>query len=205
MVRLLHPFFIRSPLKHQGLTSSPWLVGFKDAHNEFERSLAAFLGQPSAILCAQDFACVTSVIPSFAKRGDYLIVDSLVNFAVLKGCQVSRSIIRFYKHGDMSSLEQVLESVDREARRKDKLTRRFIVTEGLFEYDGWICNLERIVALKKKYKARLILDESYSLGVLGATGRGVTELWGVSVRIFFYHVSFCLLTDRMSSDLSTGV
>lgn len=177
----------------------------EDAHNEFERNLAAFLGQPSAILCAQDFACVTSVIPSFAKRGDYLIVDSLVNFAVLKGCQVSRSTIRFYKHGDMSSLEQVLESVNREARRKGKLTRKFVVTEGLFEYDGWICDLERIVALKKKYKARLILDESYSLGVLGATGRGVTELCGVSVRTLFYRRVFYLPTDRLLADLSTGL
>jgi serine palmitoyltransferase len=102
---------------------------------------------PSSIIYAQSFSCIASVIPSFAKRGDIIVADRLCNFSIQKGLQISRSTIKWYEHGDMSSLEQVLEQVTREAKRKgEKLTRRFIVTEGLFENDGMISDLEALVS-----------------------------------------------------------
>lgn len=153
-----------------------------DVHQKLEADISNFLQTPSTIIYAQAFTCIASVIPSFAKRGDIIVADRLCNFAIQKGLQISRSQIRWYEHGDMSSLEQVLESVTHEAKRKGgKLTRRFIVTEGLFENDGMISDLEKLVELKHKYKCRLILDESFSFGTLGATGRGLTELSGVPV------------------------
>lgn len=77
----------------------------------------------------------------------------------------------------MSSLESVLQSVIRDdKRRRGPLTRRFIVTEGIFEGDGAKVDLAKIIELKRKYKFRLILDESISFGTVGATGRGMTEL-----------------------------
>jgi serine palmitoyltransferase len=90
---------------------------------------------------------MASVIPSFAKRGDIIVADRLCNFSIQKGLQISRSTIKWYDHGDMSSLEAVLEQVTRDAKRKGgKLTRRFIVTEGLFENDGFISDLEKLVS-----------------------------------------------------------
>ena len=118
-----------------------------DVHRALEANISAFLQTPSTIIYAQDFSTISSVIPSFAKRGDIIVADRLCNFAIQKGLQISRSTIKWYDHGDMSSLEAVLESVTREAKRKGgKLTRRFIVTEGMFENDGFISDLEKLVS-----------------------------------------------------------
>ncbi|BEI80279.1 hypothetical protein CcaverHIS002_0108080 [Cutaneotrichosporon cavernicola] len=154
--------------------------GTIDAHTAFEQDIAAFLDVESAIIYAQAFSSVSSVIPAFAKRGDIIVADRGVNFAICKGLQLSRSTIRWYAHNDMEDLERVLTSVSREIKRKGgRLTRRFIVTEGVFENDGMMVNLPRIMELKKQFKYRLILDESMSFGMVGAHGRGVTEKYGI--------------------------
>lgn len=120
--------------------------GFFDVHIELENQLAAFLGAEAAIIYPQGFTTVCSAIPSFAKRGDIIVADKGVNFAIQKGLQISRSHIRWYDHNDMDSLEEVLEAIDRENKRtKAPLTRRFIVTDALFEADGQIADLPRIV------------------------------------------------------------
>ncbi|KAG9613112.1 serine palmitoyltransferase, partial [Aureobasidium melanogenum] len=88
--------------------------------------------------------------------------------------QISRSTVRWYEHNDMEDLERVLAKLVKENARKP-LTRRFIITEGLFENVGDVVNLPKLIELKQKYKFRIILDETWSYGVLGRTGGGVTE------------------------------
>lgn len=89
------------------------------------------------------------MIPAFAKRGDVIVAARGVNFAIQKGMQASRCKVKWYDHTDMDSLERVLESVEKETqKRKAPLTRRFIITEGIFEQDGAISDLPRIVSLK---------------------------------------------------------
>lgn len=154
--------------------------GTIDVHTAFEQDVADFLDTESAIIYSQSFLTTSSVIPAFAKRGDIIIADRGVNFAIHKGLQLSRSTIRWYAHGDMEDLERVLASVSRELKRKGgKLTKRFIVTEGIFENDGMMSDLPKICELKNKYKYRLILDESMSFGMVGKHGRGITEYYGV--------------------------
>ena len=154
--------------------------GTIDVHTAFERDVSDFLDTESAIIYSQAFSSVSSVIPAFAKRGDIIVADRGVNFAIHKGLQLSRSTIRWYAHNDMKDLERVLASVDREIKRKGgKLTKRFIVTEGVFENDGMLVDLPTIQELKRKYKYRLILDESMSFGMVGKHGRGVTEYYGI--------------------------
>ncbi|EIE76471.1 hypothetical protein RO3G_01175 [Rhizopus delemar RA 99-880] len=129
------------------------------------------------------FSTISSVIPAFAKRGDYLVVDEGVSFAVQKGVQISRSIVRFYKHNDMEDLEKVLNEIQAEhIKHKKRLTRRFIVTEGLFANFGDIAPLDKLVELKKKFKYRLILDESQSIGVIGNRGAGLTDLYNIDAK-----------------------
>ena len=100
----------------------------------------------AAIIYAQAFAAVSSVIPAFAKRGDIIVADRGVNFAIHKGLQISRSTIRWYAHGDMKDLERVLQNVEREQKRKGgKLTKKFIVAEGVFENDGMMLELPKVV------------------------------------------------------------
>ena len=113
---------------------------------ELERDIAQFLGTDSAILYSQAFSTISSVIPAFCKRGDVIVADRGVNFAIQKGLQISRSTIRWYDHNDMKSLEAVLESTDKERRKKKgPLTRRFIVTEGIFDHDGAMSDLPKLV------------------------------------------------------------
>ncbi|QRW13463.1 aminotransferase class I and II protein [Ceratobasidium sp. AG-Ba] len=169
-------------LRKYGLGSCgpPGFYGTIDVHMQLERDIAFFLGTESAILYSQAFHTVSSVIPAFCKRGDIIVADRGVNFAIQKGLQISRSTIRWYDHNDLKSLQDVLESVEKETKKKGaKLTRRFIVTEGIFENSGQMVDLPKIIELKKKYKYRLVLDESVSFGSMGRTGRGLTELYNV--------------------------
>ncbi|TCD66105.1 serine palmitoyltransferase component [Steccherinum ochraceum] len=169
-------------LKKYGLGSCgpPGFYGTQDVHIQLEKDIADFLGTEASIIYSQAFSTISSVIPAFSKRGDVIVADRGVNFAIQKGLQVSRSNIRWYDHNDLHSLEQVLESVEKERRKKGlPLTRRFIVTEGIFDCDGVMSDLPKLVELKLKYKYRLVLDESISFGSVGRTGRGLTELYNV--------------------------
>ncbi|GAA5975459.1 hypothetical protein JCM11641_004270 [Rhodosporidiobolus odoratus] len=175
--------------------------GMFDVHLELERDIAAFLRVPACIIYSHAFSCISSVIPSFCKRGDIIIADRGVNFAIQKGIQISRSNIRWYEHGDYEGLERILESIrkeDKKYRRNPTASRRFIITEGIFEGDGSMVNLPKIIELKNKYKYRLILDESWSFGVVGPTGRGVTEVFDIPA------TAVDILTGSMATGLGAG-
>jgi serine palmitoyltransferase len=179
-----------------------------------EADVAAHIGVRACIIYAHSFSTISSVIPAFSKRGDIIVADKAVNFAIRKGLQLSRSTVRWYEHNDMADLERVLKRVSEEQKGKE-LKRKFIVTEGLFENVGDIVDLPRVVSrlcsllslltegsplalsksyihkwsnpaadtcpnhpqleLKTRHKFRLILDETWSYGILGRTARGATE------------------------------
>ncbi|ORZ23454.1 pyridoxal phosphate-dependent transferase [Absidia repens] len=169
-------------LKDYGVGSCgpPGFYGTIDVHMDLERNIASFLGTEEAIIYAQGFSTISSVIPAFSKRGDLLVVDEGISFATQKGVQISRSNIRWFKHNDMEDLERVLEDIRSDDLIHNKrLTRRFIVTEGLSANLGDIAPLDRLVELKKKFKYRLILDESQSIGVVGRRGAGLTDLFNI--------------------------
>ncbi|KAJ3356550.1 serine palmitoyltransferase component [Entophlyctis luteolus] len=150
-----------------------------DVHMELEQSIARFLGVESSIIYSQGFSTISSVIPAFSKKSDILIVDDGCGMAILKGVELSRSIVKFYKHNDMKDLENVLKKVH-ESFRKKPLTRRFIITEGVFASYGDMCDLPAIMALKMQYKYRLILEDSLGFGAVGQTGRGTPEYYGIA-------------------------
>ncbi len=163
-----------------GSCSPPGFYGTIDVHMQLEADIARFLGTQNCIIYSQGFSTVGSVIPAFSKRGDIIVADRGVNYAIQKGIQISRSTVYWYDHNDMESLQNVLEQVKHDTKRRNgPLTRRFIVTEGVFEGDGALADLPKIQELKKRYKFRLILDESLSFGTVGATGRGLTELYNI--------------------------
>src|SRR5277367_1210939 len=117
-----------------------------DVHTQVEVDIARFLGVEAAIIYAQAFSTISSVIPDFSKRGDIIVADKGVNFAIQKGLQISRSTVRWFEHNDIDDLERVLEEIKNEYTRSRKpLTRRFIVTEGLSENFGDIVDLPRVV------------------------------------------------------------
>jgi serine palmitoyltransferase len=154
--------------------------GTFDVHMQLEKRIAELLGTEQAIVYAQAFSAVASIVPAFAKRGDIIVCDEGIRFALQRGVQISRSTIKYYKHNDMDDLERVLKDVyERDQRKGGKVTRRFILTEGLSEYYGDVCPLPKMVELKTKYKYRIMLDDSMAFGILGARGGGTTEHFGV--------------------------
>lgn len=120
--------------------------GTQDVHLKTEADVASFLGTPACIMYSQAFSAISSVIPAFSKRGDIIVADKGVSFAIRKGIQISRSTVRWYEHNDMEDLERVLAKITKEQARKP-LTRRFIITEGIFETEGDVVNLPKIVRL----------------------------------------------------------
>jgi serine palmitoyltransferase len=158
--------------------------GTVDCHLQLEEKLAEFLGAEEAILYSYGFSTVASLIPAYCKRGDVIFYDKGVGFATQKGLEASRSRLVGFEHNDMADLESKLEAqaaLDAKDQKKAKNTRRFLVVEGLYANYGDIAPLDKLVDLKFKYKVRLFLEESMSFGVLGKTGRGLTEHFGISV------------------------
>lgn len=157
--------------------------GTMDVHLELEDKLAKFMDCEEAILYSYGFATIASAIPAYSKRTDIIFCDECVAFSIQKGLAASRSQIRWFKHNDMEDLERLLkkqEEEDKKNPKKAKVTRRFLVVEGLYCNYGDICPLPKLVELKWKYKVRIFLEESFSFGVLGASGRGVTEHFNIS-------------------------
>lgn len=162
-----------------GACGPPNFYGSADVHVRLEEDLATYLGAERAILYGQDFVTAGSVLPSFLKRGDLCVVDSGVNLAIQKALIVSRCDIEWFDHNDPDHLEQILNELQPVLDKQKPIRRRFVVTEGIFENSGEICALPKIVELKDKFKYRLFLDESRSIGVLGKNGKGVAEHYNI--------------------------
>jgi serine palmitoyltransferase len=115
---------------------------------------------------------VSRVIPAFSKRGDVIIADEMANDAIISGMKVSRSYVYYFKHNDMEDLERLLaEAEDKHGSRN--FSRRFIVTESLFQRSGKYADLKAIINIKKKFKYRLIVDNSIGLGTTGPYCNGL--------------------------------
>ncbi|KAF9791520.1 hypothetical protein SFRURICE_003216 [Spodoptera frugiperda] len=152
--------------------------GTIDVHLELEERLAKFLEVEETCVYSYGFSTIASAIPSYSKKKDIIFADECVWFAIQKGLDASRSTVRFFKHNDMDHLEKLLS----EAQQKKELNSRrraFIIAEGIYFNTGEMCPLKRLVQLARKYKLRIILDESLTIGVLGKNGRGLTEHLGV--------------------------
>lgn len=152
--------------------------GTIDTHEILEKDLAALIGTPDAITFSDTEATSSTVLPAFAKRGDLIVVDDGCNDSILVGANLARCTTHYYKHNDLADLERVLASVraaDKKAGRGSDCQRRYVVTESLFRNHGDVIDLPKVVALCEKYFFRLFLDESFSFGVLGDHGRGITE------------------------------
>ncbi|KAJ3088446.1 serine palmitoyltransferase component [Quaeritorhiza haematococci] len=166
-----------------GTCGPPGFYGTFDVHMELEKEIARFIGTEAAIIYSQGFSTIASAIPAFAKRGDLIVADEGVNLAIQMGLKSSRSVVKYFKHNDMNDLERVLEEIKQDCtKKKANLTRQFLVVEGLYVNHGDVAPLPRLIELKKKYKYRLIVEESLSFGVLGPRGAGLADFYGVSAK-----------------------
>ena len=156
--------------------------GTFDVHIGLEERMARFMGVDEAVLYAYDAATASSVIPSFCKKGDQIVADASVCYGIQTGIELSRSDVSYFKHNDVGDLRRILEEL-RSAGGKREMDhpskRRFLVIEGVYANSGDVAPLREIFDLAKEFKYRIIMDESFSLGVLGRRGRGLTEEVGL--------------------------
>lgn len=151
-----------------GCSGSRFLNGTLDLHLELEAELAHFLHKEAVMCFPSGFQSNLGIISAIAGRNDYIICDKENHASIYDGCRLSYAKMLRFEHGDMADLERQLQSVP-----ADKGI--LIVTDGVFSMSGDICKLPEIVALKKKYGARLMIDDAHGLGVIGEHGRGTGE------------------------------
>nr|XP_058969758.1 serine palmitoyltransferase 2-like [Pocillopora verrucosa] len=161
--------------------SSRHEYGTLDIHNELEALVAKFVGKPAAMVFGMGFATNSANIPTLVGKGDLIISDELNHTSLILGARLSGAKIKVFKHNDMASLEKILhESVSQGQPITHRAWKKIlIIVEGVYSMEGSLAKLPGIVALKKKYKAYLYLDEAHSIGAIGPNGRGVTEYFGV--------------------------
>jgi len=148
-------------------------------HLEVEAALAEFLGTEAAITYSAGVTTVSSVLPALVQTGDRVIVDSEVNLGFRTGLRLCKAEVTWVPHFDLSAVEAALQAGAQKAGDKKEARRTFIMMEALCPRTGRLCPLEQLVALKEKYGAVLVLDESFSFGVLGDKGLGLCEMAGI--------------------------
>ena len=161
--------------------STPSDVGTLDKHVEMEVTVARFLGVDEAFVYGMGFATNSYTIPLLCGKNTLIISDEANHKSIVDGAKLSGASVKVFKHNNVAHLEYVLRRaiVDGHPRTMRPWKKIVIIVEGIYSMEGEVVNLREIVALKKRYKAYLYLDEAHSIGALGRTGRGVCEHLGV--------------------------
>ncbi|MGP3980118.1 aminotransferase class I/II-fold pyridoxal phosphate-dependent enzyme [Streptomyces sp. KR80] len=147
------------------------LAGTLHLHRELELALARFLGAEDAIVFSSGYMANVATVGALVGQGDVIIGDVYNHASILDGYRLSGAKVITYAHNDLADLERAL--------RKVGDAGRLVVTDAVFSMDGDVADLPGIVELCERYDAPLMVDEAHSLGVLGDTGRGITEHFGI--------------------------
>lgn len=159
-----------------GSTGSRLTTGGTFAASVLEEKLAAFKHTEAALIFNTGYMTNLGVLYAICRKGEYIFSDSLNHASIIDGCKMSGAKVLIYPHKDMEALEELLKSVPPGAMK-------YIVTDGVFSMDGDICNGPELVRLKERYNAILIIDDAHAVGVLGKTGRGTAEYFGLEGKI----------------------
>lgn len=164
-----------------GVSSTRSEMGNLDIHEEMEQLVARFLGVESAMTFGMGFATNSMNIPALTGKGCLILSDELNHASLVLGARLSGSMIRVFKHNNMQSLEKLLRDsiVHGQPRTHRPWRKILIVVEGIYSMEGSIVRLPEVIALKKRYKAYLYLDEAHSIGALGPNGGGVVDYFGL--------------------------
>ena len=163
------------------LASSRAIAGTSDLHVELEDLVARFVGKESAMAFSMGFQTNATAFPAMVGKGCLIISDELNHASIRFGARLSGANIEMFKHNDCKDLERLLREVisQGQPRTHRPWKKILIVVEGLYSMEGTMCNLPALLALKKKYKFNLFVDEAHSIGALGPRGRGVCDYFGV--------------------------
>ena len=159
-----------------GMSSVRFICGTQDIHKQLEGAIADYFGTEDTILYAACFDANGGVFEPLLDERDAIISDALNHASIIDGVRLCKAVRCRYANADMDELERCLKLA--QAQRF-----RVIVTDGVFSMDGNVAPMDRICALAERYDALVMVDECHSAGVVGPTGRGVTELFGLRGRV----------------------
>ena len=170
-----HPALIAAAKKAMdergyGMSSVRFICGTQDRHKELEQAISRYFGTEDAILYAACFDANGGVFEPLLTEEDAIISDALNHASIIDGVRLCKAQRFRYANADMAELEEQLKAAQ-------SCRFRLIVTDGVFSMDGNVCPLDKIYELANRYNAMIMVDESHSAGVVGKTGRGVTELY----------------------------
>jgi 8-amino-7-oxononanoate synthase len=154
-------------------SASRMISGEKPVHRDLEAEIAALLGSEDALAMVSGHATNVTVIGHLVGPDDLVVHDSLAHNSILQGCQLSGATRRPFPHNDHAALDSLLTAV------RHRYRRVLILIEGVYSQDGDIPDLPAFIEVKKKHRALMMIDEAHSIGVLGATGGGIGEHFGV--------------------------
>jgi 8-amino-7-oxononanoate synthase len=158
-------------------TGSRFLNGNTDLHDLIEVKLAALTGKEAGLVFSTGFQTNLGVIATLVGRTDVVYIDKLDHASIVDGCFLSAGDTVRFRHGDLNDLEVKLARGNRNGGGK------LIVVDGVFSMEGDIVDLPRLVELCSQYDARLVIDDAHSVGVLGATGAGTAEHFGLTAQV----------------------
>ncbi len=158
-----------------GCAGSRFLNGTLDSHVQLEEKLARFIRKEAALVFSTGFQVNLGVISALAGKDDILIIDKMDHASIIDGCRLSYADVVKFRHNDMADLERIL--------KENKSRKKLIVVDGVFSMEGDIVNLPEVVALAQKYQARIMVDDAHGIGVLGKTGRGTAEHFGLEKEV----------------------
>ncbi|KAK4179682.1 pyridoxal phosphate-dependent transferase [Triangularia setosa] len=155
--------------------------GTNDLALEVEREVAQFVGKPAAMVFSMGFVTNAGSFPALVSKGCLILSDELNHASIRIGARLSGAVIRSFKHNDIGDLEAKLrEAISQGQPRTHRPWKKILVAvEGLYSMEGTMVDLPGVLALKKKYKFFLYVDEAHSIGALGPRGRGVCDYFGV--------------------------
>lgn len=154
-------------------SASRVVSGSKTIHRELEKAIADFIGVEDSIVMASGHATNESVIGHLMGPGDLILHDALSHNSIIQGCKLSGALRRAFPHNDHHACAELLKKYRHEYRKV------LIVLEGVYSMDGDFADIRPFVDLKEEHKTFLMIDEAHSIGTMGATGRGMSEHWGV--------------------------
>ncbi len=162
-----------------GMSSVRFICGTQDAHKELEAAISEYFKTEDTILYAACFDANGGVFEPLFTEEDAIISDALNHASIIDGVRLCKAKRYRYANADMGELEKCLQ--EPQAQRM-----RIIVTDGVFSMDGNVAPMDKICDLAEKYDALVMVDESHSAGVVGPTGRGVSEFFNTYGRVDIY-------------------
>jgi 8-amino-7-oxononanoate synthase len=156
-----------------GCTGSRLLNGTLDLHEKLEADLAALVGKESALVFSTGMFVNLGSISTLVGRQDTVIIDRLDHASIVDGCRLALGEVLRFRHNDVADLERAL------IKAGERPGGKLVVVDGIFSMEGDVSNLPEIVPLSKRYGARVMVDEAHSIGVMGPTGAGAAEHFGL--------------------------